>query len=87
MIHKKRKQILNRLARIEGHIRGISKMVESERGCSEVLLQIVATQAALKKVSKMLLEDHIDTCILDALKSNDYEMQLDELKEALSNIL
>ncbi len=87
MVHKKRKQILDRLARIEGHIRGISKMVDSERECSEILLQIVATQAALKKVSKILLEDHIDTCILDAIKSNDYMMQLDELKEALSNIL
>jgi DNA-binding FrmR family transcriptional regulator len=62
-------------------------MVESERECPDILLQISASQAALKKVSKILLEDHIDNCFLDALKSSDYERQLDELKKALSSFL
>ena len=87
MVHQKRKQILNRLSRIEGHVRGISKMVENDRECSEILLQIVATQAAIKKVSKIILEDHIDTCVLESVDKGTIERELNELKASLATLL
>ena len=87
MVHQKRKQILNRLSRIEGHVRGISKMVENDRDCSDILLQIVATQAAIKKVSKIILEDHIDTCILESVDKGTIESELKELKASLATLL
>ena len=85
--HKHRKNVLNRLSRIEGHIRGIQKMVEDERGCSELLLQIGAVQAALKKVGQIVLEDHIETCLVEAVREGEHEAHLSELKKALSRIM
>lgn len=85
--HKHRKDVTNRLSRIEGHIRGIQKMVEDERGCSELLLQIGAVQAALKKVGQIVLEDHIETCLVEAVREGEHEAHLNELKEALSRIM
>ena len=87
MVHKARKQILNRLSRIEGHIRGISKMVENDRDCSDILLQITATQAAIKKVAKLVLEDHIDTCVLESVEDGSIEQELQELKASLATLL
>lgn len=87
LAHKQRKEILNRLSRIEGHIRGIRNMVEKERGCSELLIQIAAVQAALKKVGQIVLEDHMETCLLESVKAGEYEKYLSELKDALSKFL
>jgi len=62
-------------------------MVENERECSEMLLQIVATQAAIKKISKIVLEDHIDTCLLESVEKGTYEKELNELKASLATLL
>lgn len=84
MPHKHRKDVLDRLSRIDGHICGIRKMVEEDRDCSELLIQIAAVRAALNKVSKVLLEDHLETCLVDAEKAGEHEKYFSELKEALS---
>ena len=76
--------MLNRLSRIDGHICGIKKMVEEDRDCAELLIQIAAVRAALNKVSQILLEDHLETCLVDAVKVGDHEKYFLELKEALS---
>ncbi len=75
---------MNRLSRIEGHIRGIKKMVEGDRDCPQLLTQIAAVRAALDEVSRVLLEDHLETCLVDAVKAGDHEKSLSELKEALA---
>jgi DNA-binding FrmR family transcriptional regulator len=72
------------LSRIDGHICGIKKMVEEGRDCAELLIQIAAVRAALNKVSQILLEDHLETCLVDAVKVGDHEKYFLELKEALS---
>ncbi len=60
-----------RLRRVVGQVSGIQRMVEDDRYCVDVLMQISAARAALAKVSKMLLESHIQTCVTDAFESDD----------------
>ena len=61
--HKQTKAVVNRLSRIEGHIRSIKSMVEEGRDCSEVLIQISAVRSAINKVGKTVLEDHLESCL------------------------
>ena len=61
--HKKTKAIMNRLSRIEGHVRSIKTMVAEERDCTEVLVQIAAVRSAINKVGKVVLEDHLESCL------------------------
>ena len=63
-------QLLNRLSRVEGQVRGISRMVEEDRYCIDVLTQISAVQAALDKVALGLLDDHAHHCVVSAPDDN-----------------
>jgi len=85
--HKSRKEVADRLSKIEGHVHGIRKMVDEDRGCSDLLIQIAAVRSAMDKVAKIILEDHIETCVLDAMKSGKADESMAELKEALSKLL
>ena len=87
MVHKRRKDVKDRLSRIEGHISGIQKMVEEDRECSELLTQIAAVRAALNNVGKILLEDHLESCMVEAVKSGNHEEFLEDLKKALSRFI
>lgn len=62
-IHKQTKAIINRLSRIEGHIRSIKTMLEDGRDCAEILIQISAVQAAINRAGKAVLEDHLESCL------------------------
>ena len=85
--HKRRKEVSDRLSRIEGHVRGLKKMVEEDKPCPEILLQVVAVRAALDKVARIVLEDHVETCLKEAVTSGETERHLEELKEALSKLI
>jgi len=85
--HKKRKEVTDRLARIEGHVRGLKKMVEENKPCPEILIQIAAIRAALNKVSRIIIEDHVETCMKEAAASGESAQYLEELKEALSKLI
>lgn len=85
--HKHRKQIVNRLARIEGHVRSVKEMTASGRDCSEVLLQIAAVQKALDKAAKLLLKDHLESCVVDAVLHGNQEKVLEDLNKALDNYI
>ena len=63
--HEHTSEVVKRLSRIEGHVRGIKKMLEDGQSCDQVLLQLSAVKAALNKATKILLEDHFDNCLLD----------------------
>ncbi|AMA53862.1 copper-sensing transcriptional repressor CsoR [Bacillus inaquosorum] len=76
---KEKDQIINRLKRIEGQVRGIQNMVENDRYCVDILVQISAVQAAMKNVALHLLEDHAHHCVADAIKSGDGEQAISEL--------
>ena len=81
------KRLLNRLSRIEGHIRGIKTMVEENRACPEVLVQVAAVRGALDKVARIILDEHLTECVARAANAGDIEMELAELKSALDQFL
>ena len=85
--HQKSKDIINRLARVEGHVRGITKMVQEDKDCPAILLQIAAVQSALSKISQMVLEDHVETCVAKAIKEGHGEEAVQELKEAIARLI
>ncbi len=85
--HKHRKQVVDRLSRIEGHIRGIKKMVEEDRDCPDLLHQLAAVKAALNKTGELILEDHIESCMVDAVEQGSTEKYVSELKEAISKLI
>ena len=77
-------KLLSRLARIEGQVRGVARMVEDERYCIDVLDQIQAIKAALKKVEEQILKDHSAHCVAHAITSgdaSDQKKKFDELVE------
>ena len=86
-IHKQRKNVRDRLVRAEGHIRGIIKMIDEEKECPDILIQIGAVKAAIEKAGVIILEDHIEHCLIEAVKSGNIETQLEELKTALQKLI
>jgi CsoR family transcriptional regulator, copper-sensing transcriptional repressor len=83
-----KEQLLKRLARVEGQVRGVSRMVENERYCIEVLTQIAAIQAALDKISLGLLDDHARHCMQGKGGApSDPAEQVDELMGAVGRLL
>lgn len=71
--HKETKAVLNRMSKIIGHMEAVKTMVENGRDCSEVLIQLAAVKSAIGGVSRVILKDHIDHCIVDAVRENDTE--------------
>lgn len=63
--------VLKRLNRIEGQIKGIKKMVEADKACEDILVQISAVKSALHKTGQLVLEEHIHHCVLDAVRDGD----------------
>jgi DNA-binding FrmR family transcriptional regulator len=76
--------VINRLARIKGHVGGVKRMVEEDKECPAILLQIAAVRAALDKVSQIILEDHIETCVVNAVREGKEAEAIRELKEAIA---
>jgi len=64
-------KVLNRLSRIEGQVRGLSRMVEEDRYCIDVLTQLQAVRAALSRVEGQVLKDHMDHCVMGAIAGDD----------------
>ncbi|BAY44102.1 hypothetical protein SAMD00079811_16960 [Scytonema sp. HK-05] len=81
------RRIVNRLSRIEGHIRGIKTMVQQSSPCPDVLLQIAAVRGALDRVARIVLDEHLTECIARAAKEGDIEVELEQLKAALDRFL
>jgi DNA-binding FrmR family transcriptional regulator len=81
------RRIVNRLARIEGHIRGIKTMVQESRPCPDVLVQIAAVRGALDRVARIILDEHLTECISRAAEAGNIEAEIAELKAALDRFL
>lgn len=75
--------VTRRLKRIEGQIRGIIRMVEEDKPCEEILIQIGAAKAALHKTGQTVLEGHLHHCVLDAVKAGDEDAVLNKLTKAI----
>ena len=84
--HAHTKKVLNRLSRAIGHLTSVRSMVEDGRDCAEILIQLAAVRSALNSTSKVILKDHIDHCIVDAVKSNDTHT-LEELGRAIDLLM
>lgn len=72
---------IRRLKNIEGHLRGVIRMVEEDTYCIDVIRQIQAVEAALNKVSSKILEDHLNSCVITAIQGNDKRERERVLKE------
>ena len=81
------RSIVNRLSRIEGHIRGVKTMVQESRPCPDVLIQIAAVRGALDRVARIILDEHLTECIARAAQDGNIEGEIEELKAALDRFL
>lgn len=79
--------LVNRLSRIEGHIRGIKTMVQESRPCPDVLMQIAAVRGALDRVARKILDEHLTECVARAAVEGNIESEIEELKAALDRFL
>ncbi|HBT78960.1 MAG TPA: hypothetical protein DEA67_02040 [Selenomonas sp.] len=84
--HTQTKAVLNRMSRLIGHLESIKHMIENGRDCSEVLIQLSAVDSAIKGVSRIILKDHMEHCIVDAVRENDTEA-LKALDKAIDQFL
>lgn len=84
--HENTKAVLNRMSRAIGHMESIKKMVEDGRDCSEVLIQIAAVRSAINNIGKIILEDHISHCLVDAIETGD-EQVLADLNDAINKFI
>ena len=81
------RRIVNRLSRIEGHIRGIKTMVQESRPCPDVLVQVAAVRGALDRVARIILDEHLTECISRAAAEGNIDAEIAELKAALDRFL
>lgn len=84
--HENTKAVLNRLSKAIGHLESIKKMVENGRDCSEVLIQLSAVRSAINNTGKVILQDHIQHCLVDAIESGDMQ-EIEELNKAIDRFM
>jgi CsoR family transcriptional regulator, copper-sensing transcriptional repressor len=83
-----KQQLLNRLARVDGQVRGVARMVEEDRDCIDVLTQISAIQAALEKIALGLVDGHVRVCMLgEGAAPSDPDEQVAELMGAVGRLV
>ncbi len=83
---KEQKSLMNRLKRIEGQVRGIQNMLEEDAYCTDILVQVAAVNAALNSFNKVLLAEHVKTCVADNIRSGNDEV-IDELVVLLQKLM
>lgn len=81
------RRVVNRLSRIEGHIRGIKTMVQESRPCPDVLVQLAAVRGALDRVARIILDEHLTQCVARAAQEGNIDTEIEELKTALDRFL
>lgn len=84
--HENRKAVINRLSRAIGHLESVKKMVEDGRDCSDILIQIAAVKSAVNNIGKIILQDHISHCVIDAVETGDQKV-LDDLNSAIDKFI
>ena len=83
---KEYKDLMNRLKRIEGQVRGLQKMLENDAYCPDILVQVSAVNSALNSFSKILLASHMKTCVVDDIREG-REETIDELVKTLQKVM
>ncbi len=85
-VHTQSKAVVNRLARAIGHLESVKRMVEDGRDCSEVLVQLAAVRSALNSTAKVILKDHLEHCIADAVATGD-NREIEDLNDAIDKYI
>ena len=85
--HRQTKAVIDQLARTAGHVTSIKRMVDEGRSCTEVLVQLAAVRAALDRASKLVLEDHVESCLRGAAGTGMADEEWARLKEALDTFI
>ncbi|HSV57228.1 MAG TPA: metal-sensing transcriptional repressor [Magnetospirillaceae bacterium] len=88
-VHESKRALKTRMARVIGHAESIQRMIDEDRDCSEILIQLAAVRSALNNVGKVLLGDHIDHCVrnADELDAPDKERLFASLKDAVEKFV
>ena len=84
--HENTKAVLNRLSRAIGHLQSVRRMVEDGRDCTEVLVQVAAVRSAIDNTGKVILQDHLKHCIIDAAREGD-QQAIDDLCQAIDKYM
>lgn len=85
-VHTNKKAIHDRLAKANGHLESVIRMIDNDRDCAEVLVQLAAVRSAINNAGKVLLQDHITECITDAVSHND-QQKIMELNKAIEQFM
>jgi len=80
-------QLQDRLARIEGHVRGVRKMLDEKKSCDDILHQFSAIRSAIMASTTLLLQDHLRTCVKESAKGAESDKAIDRFSDALSSVL
>lgn len=84
--HEEKKAVVNRLSKAIGHLEAVRRMVENDADCSEVLIQLAAVRSALNNTGKVILKNHINHCIVEAVEENDQEA-IEMLNQAIDKFV
>lgn len=84
--HENTKAVVNRLSRAIGHLESVKRMVEDGRDCTDVLIQLAAVRSALGSTARVILKDHLEHCITDAVETGDTEY-IEELNKAIDKYI
>lgn len=85
-VHTNKKAVLRRLAKASGHLDSVIRMIESDRDCAEVLVQLAAVRSAINNAGKVILQDHITECVTEAARNND-EQKIEDLNKAIGRFI
>lgn len=85
--HRQRKAVLDQLSRTAGHVTSIRRMVEEDRPCPDILIQLAAVRASIDRASRIVLEDHVESCLRGAASNGMADEEWDRLKEALDRFI
>ncbi len=85
--HRDKDALLKRLRRIEGQVRGIQRMIDEDKYCVDILVQMAAVRAALDRVGLMLLKDHTKGCVARAIEDNEGDQAVEELMDVVSKFI
>lgn len=86
-VRRDKDALLRRLRRIEGQVRGLQRMVDEDKYCVDILVQIAAVRAALDRVGLMLLKDHTKGCVARAIERHEGDEAVDELMDVISKFI
>lgn len=82
-----KKQIKDRLSRIQGQLEGVKRMLDEQKSCDDILVQMAAAKKAMNSAAGQLLENHMETCVRDSVEHGDAGKALDSLRDALAKFI